>query len=92
MQDGNFKSEHLAQKFPEDDVALTDGTGIMTSSEQYKRHLLTGVETKMVSPVEYRAALIQFQLAYYPNSLPSATSIRPRKMAKQQGRIVIPQE
>lgn len=37
--DGNFKIEQSKPKRPEDDVALTSGTGMMTAEAEYKAHL-----------------------------------------------------
>jgi hypothetical protein len=37
--DGNFTADHLAQRRPEDDVWLADGTGFMVSRADYLAHL-----------------------------------------------------
>ena len=39
MLDGNFEAQHEAMKVPENDVELTNGTGIMANSVQYQQYL-----------------------------------------------------
>ena len=48
--DGNFKTDHVRQKWPEDDVWLTSGEGIYAERTQYLEHLALAKETKEVSP------------------------------------------
>jgi hypothetical protein len=46
--DGNFASEHLKMRRPDDDVALTDGDGYFVSVSDYETHLAETSETKQV--------------------------------------------
>lgn len=48
MIDGNFASEHLKMRRPDDDVALTDGDGYFVSIKDYETHLAETSETKQV--------------------------------------------
>jgi len=48
--DGNFKLDHLKMRRPEDDVALRDGGGHMTTKAPYMEHLRTAPESKTVGP------------------------------------------
>jgi hypothetical protein len=50
VTDRNFKADHVKQKNPEDDVALTgNGEAYMTRDAQYKKHLSVAVEEKQKS-------------------------------------------
>src|ERR1700677_107029 len=50
VTNGNFKADHVKQKNPEDDVALTvNGEAYMTGDAQYKKHLSVAVEEKQKS-------------------------------------------
>jgi hypothetical protein len=50
VTDGNFKADHVKQKNPDDDVALTgNGEAYMTGDAQYKQHINTSVEEKQKS-------------------------------------------
>lgn len=46
--DGNFTSEHLKMKNPEDDVRLSDGHGFMVGSKQYADHIQSAKDTRVV--------------------------------------------
>lgn len=46
--DGNFSAEQLKMKWPEDDVALSNGCGFMVDPGPYKEHLKVAVELKEV--------------------------------------------
>lgn len=46
--DGNFSQQHLAQKFPGDDVWLTNGDLFMVARARYKSHLKVAIEIKEV--------------------------------------------
>ncbi|TFK59289.1 hypothetical protein BDN72DRAFT_734315, partial [Pluteus cervinus] len=46
VMDGNFTASHLKPKHPENDVRLTDGTGMMTSRGNYEDHLSKATEKK----------------------------------------------
>lgn len=46
--DGNFSQAHLAQKFPRDDVWLTDGELFMVARSRYRSHLKVAIEIKEV--------------------------------------------
>lgn len=46
--DGNFSAEHMKMRHPADDVVLTDGTGFMVSSSDYKEHLKIAVDLREV--------------------------------------------
>jgi hypothetical protein len=48
--DGNFQLDHLKMRRPEDDVALRDGGGHMTTKGLYMEHLRTAPESKTVGP------------------------------------------
>lgn len=48
MMDGNFKAEHMRMRNPENDVALSDGTGFMVSKSLYESHLKSAVERRQV--------------------------------------------
>jgi hypothetical protein len=47
--DGNFASEHIKMKRPDDDVALTDGNRYFVSVEDYETHLAETPENKQAS-------------------------------------------
>lgn len=49
VQDGHFSAEHLKMKNAEDDVHITDGTGMMTQDLPYREHLRIAHEVKDVS-------------------------------------------
>ena len=49
IMDGNFKSEHLMMRNPEDDVCLSDGEGFMVRSGPYKEYLGVVTEVREVS-------------------------------------------
>jgi hypothetical protein len=50
VTDENFKADHVKQKKPEDDVALTgNGEAYMTGDEHYKKHINGTVEEKQKS-------------------------------------------
>ena len=42
--DGNFQAEHMRMRNPENDVALSDGTGFMVNKSLYESHLKLAVE------------------------------------------------
>jgi hypothetical protein len=46
--DGNFKTDHMKMKNPEDDVWLTDGEGYFACRATYEAHLKTAVTVKQV--------------------------------------------
>jgi hypothetical protein len=48
VMDGNFKTDHMEMKNPEDDVWLTDGEGYFVSRASYAAHLKTAVPVKQV--------------------------------------------
>ena len=47
--DGNFQAEHMKMRNPENDVTLTDGTGLMVSQIPYESHLKSAIERRQVS-------------------------------------------
>lgn len=47
--DGNFKAEHMRMRRPENDIAISDGTGFMVGTERYKTYLAATQEEKRVS-------------------------------------------
>lgn len=47
--DGNFMAEHMAMRNPDNDVPLSDGSGFMTGTKDYKAHLVIAQEDKQVS-------------------------------------------
>ena len=49
VMDGNFQAEHMKMTNPENDVALTDGTGFMVSRIPYDLHLKSAIERRQVS-------------------------------------------
>jgi hypothetical protein len=51
MMDGNFQAEHMKMRNPENDVALSDGTGFMVSPTPYKAHLKSAVEMRQVGSI-----------------------------------------
>ena len=50
VMDGNFELQHLKMRHPEDDVALRNGGGHMTTKAPYMEHLRTAPESKTVGP------------------------------------------
>ena len=46
--DGNFQAEHMRMRNPENDVALSDGTGFMVNKSLYESHLKSAVERRQV--------------------------------------------
>lgn len=46
--DGDFTPEHLRMRRPDDDVALTDGSGMMTGTSRYEAHLKVAKESRLV--------------------------------------------
>jgi hypothetical protein len=56
MMDGNFQAEHMKMRNPENDVALSDGTGFMVSPTPYKAHLKSAVEMRQVGLIFGTAA------------------------------------
>ena len=46
--DGNFQAEHMKMRNPENDVALSNGTGFMVSPIPYELHLKSAVEARQV--------------------------------------------
>jgi hypothetical protein len=51
MMDGNFQAEHMKMRNPENDVALSDGTGFMVSPAPYESHLKAALEMRQVSSI-----------------------------------------
>lgn len=39
VADGNFKQDHLAMKYDNDDVSLSDGLGYMVSRKEFSRYI-----------------------------------------------------
>ena len=48
MVDGNFHADHLKMRYPEDDVALADGSAFMVETGPYKEHLKDSKDAKQV--------------------------------------------
>ena len=46
--DGNFVSQHLRMRNPEDDVRLSDGHGFMVTADWYDEHIKQAQETREV--------------------------------------------
>jgi hypothetical protein len=46
--DGNFKTDHMQMKNPEDDVWLSDGQGYFVPNSSYEEHIQTAVPIKQV--------------------------------------------
>ncbi|TFK59006.1 hypothetical protein BDN72DRAFT_781336, partial [Pluteus cervinus] len=55
--DGNFTASHLKQKNPEDDVRLTDGTGMMANRSRYQEHLKVAHDDKDINDCNATRAL-----------------------------------
>ena len=49
VADGNFKADHLKQKYDAADVWLTGGESFMTNLDRYEIHLAQAKEIKMVT-------------------------------------------
>lgn len=54
--DGNFQAEHMRMRNPENDVALSEGTGFMVGRKQYESHLKSAVERQQVSSISHISA------------------------------------
>ena len=52
-QDGNFDLDHLKDRCPEDDIALSDGAGYIVSQERYESHLKYASKLKPTVEVCY---------------------------------------
>ena len=50
--DGNFKLTHLKQWQPEDDVWLSNGTGMITEWHRYKDHIAYAIEDRLVQQLQ----------------------------------------
>lgn len=48
VMDGNFVSEHLRMRNPEDEVPLSDGHGFMVTSAPYKQHIKEANDSREV--------------------------------------------
>ena len=48
MVDGNFHADHLKMQYPNDDVALADGSAFMVETEPYEKHLKDSKDVKQV--------------------------------------------
>ena len=48
MVDGNFHADHLKMQYPEDDVALADGSAFMVETGPYEEHLKDSKDVKQV--------------------------------------------
>lgn len=71
--DGNFSAEHMKMWNPQDDVALTDGSGYMVKTSDYESHLKTATENREVIYLYTRTFIFTYVL-YYRN--PNATITR----------------
>ncbi|KAI9433683.1 hypothetical protein BJY52DRAFT_1207688 [Lactarius psammicola] len=49
MMDGNFQTEHMKMRNPENDIPLSEGTGFMVSRKPYELHLKSAVERRQRS-------------------------------------------
>ena len=48
MVDGNFHADHLKMRYPENDVALADGSAFMVETAPYEEHLKDSKDVKQV--------------------------------------------
>ena len=48
MVDGNFHADHLKMRYPENDVALTDGSAFMVETGPNKEQLKDSKDAKQV--------------------------------------------
>ncbi len=51
MMDSNFQAEHMKMRNPENDIALSGGTGFMVGQLPYEEHLKSVVERQKVRTI-----------------------------------------